>query len=227
MGTIVNVIAIVIGSLLGLAFQGRFPERFSQSVLKVAGLFTIVIGLSMALQGQEMILVLISLALGAVLGEWINIEDRLERMGQMVETRLKVSANSPAQGFINTSLIFCVGSMAIVGSIADGVQGNASILYTKAVMDGVTSIAFASCMGIGVLGSAVSVLVYQGGITLLAMQLKPIFTPEVIRELTAVGGVMIMGIGINITGMQKVRIGNLLPALALIIGIVWLKQWLG
>lgn len=227
MGTIVNVIAIVIGSLLGLAFQGRFPERYSQSVLKVAGLFTVVIGLKMALQGQELILVLISLALGAVLGEWINIEDRLERMGQRVETRFKVSANSPAQGFISTSLIFCVGSMAIVGSIADGVKGDASILYTKAVMDGVTSIAFASCMGIGVLGSALSVLVYQGGITLMAMQLKPIFIPEVVRELTAVGGIMIMGIGVNITGMQKVRIGNLLPALAVIIGIVWLKQWLG
>jgi uncharacterized protein len=223
MGTIINVITILIGGSIGLLFRKRFPERLSETALEVMGLFTLLIGIGMALQGKETILILISLALGAMIGEWINIEKRLDNFGAWIESRLKVKEGSPAKGFIYASLVFCVGSMAIVGSIADGVNGDYSILFTKAMMDGIISIPFAAGMGFGVLGSAIPILIYQGSLTLLAKLLQPIFNPMVVRELTAVGGIIVMGIGINILGLKKIRVGNFLPALVLIVIILWIK----
>jgi uncharacterized membrane protein YqgA involved in biofilm formation len=223
MGTIINVIAILIGGALGLLFRKGFPERIAQTALQVMGLFSLVIGVSMALQGQELIMILISLAFGAMLGEWMNIEGHLDRLGVWLEKRFNLTQESPAKGFIYTSLLFCVGSMAIVGSITDGLKGDYSILVTKAMMDGIISIPFAANMGIGVLGSAVPVLLYQGGLTLLAWKLQSLFTPTMVRELTSVGGVIVMGIGVNILGLQKIRVGNLIPALPLIILVLYLK----
>lgn len=226
MGTIINAAAIIIGGALGLLFRKRLPGRVAQTTLQVLGLFTLVIGVSMAVQSQELILVLISLAAGAICGEWINIEDHLERFGKWLEKKLRLTEGSPAKGFIYASLLFCVGSMAIVGSITDGLKGDHSILVTKAMMDGIISIPFAASMGIGVLGSAVAVLFYQGGLTLLAWNLQSLFTPSMIRELTSVGGVIVMGIGINILGLQKVRVGNFIPALLLIILILYFKTFI-
>jgi len=225
MGTIINAIAIIIGGVLGLLFRKRFPERISQITLQVLGLFTLLVGLKMAMQGEELILVLISLAAGAILGEWINIEDRLERFGKFLEKKLHLIEGSPAKGFIYASLLFCIGSMAIVGSITDGLKGDRSILITKAMMDGIISIPFAASMGIGVLGSAVPVLLYQGGLTLSAWKLQSLFTPSMIRELTSVGGVIVMGIGVNILGLQKIKVGNFIPALILIILLIYLKAF--
>lgn len=227
MGTIINAIAIIIGGALGLLFRKGFPERIAQTTLQVLGLFTMVIGVSMAIQGREFIMILISLVAGAVLGEWANIEGRLERFGGWLEKRFHVTEGSSAKGFIYASLLFCVGSMAIVGSITDGLKDDRSILVTKAVMDGIISIPFAASMGFGVLGSALPVLIYQGGITLLASKLQSLFTPEMIRELTSVGGVIVMGIGINILGLQKIRVGNLVPALLLIILLFYVKTLFG
>jgi uncharacterized membrane protein YqgA involved in biofilm formation len=224
MGTIINAIAIILGGTLGLLFRKGFSERITQTTLQVMGLFTLVIGVSMAIQGKEFILVLISLVLGAVLGEWIDIEDRLERFGIWLEKRLHIEEKSPAKGFIYTSLLFCVGSMAIVGSITDGMKGDPSILITKAMMDGIISIPFAATMGFGVLGSAVPILLYQGSLTLLAWKLQSFFTPPMITELTSVGGMIVMGIGVNILGLQKIRVGNLIPALAFIILVLYLKN---
>jgi uncharacterized membrane protein YqgA involved in biofilm formation len=226
MGTLINAAAIIIGGALGLLFSKGFPERIAQTTLKVLGLLTIVIGISMALQSQELIMVLISLVIGAAIGEWITIEDRLERLGKWLEEKLRLTKGSPAKGFIYTSLLFCVGSMAIVGSITDGLKGDHSILITKAILDGVISIPFAASMGIGVLGSSFPVLLYQGSLTLLAWKLQSLFTPSMIRELTSVGGVIVLGIGINILGLQKIRVGNLIPALLLIILALYLKNLL-
>ncbi len=227
MGTIINAIAIIIGGALGLLFRKGFPERIAQTTLQVLGLFTMVVGVSMAIQGQQFIMILISLVAGAILGEWVDIEGRLERFGGWLEKRFHVTEGSPAKGFIYASLLFCVGSMAIVGSITDGLKGDRSILVTKAMMDGIISIPFAASMGFGVLGSALPVLFYQGGITLLASKLQSLFTPEMIRELTSVGGVIVMGIGINILGLQKIRVGNFIPALLLIILLFYVKALLG
>lgn len=227
MGTIINAIAIIIGGGLGLLFRKGFPERIAQTTLQVLGLFTLVVGVSMAIQGKEFIMILISLVAGAILGEWADVEGRLERFGGWLEKRFHVTEGSPAKGFIYASLLFCVGSMAIVGSITDGLKGDRSILVTKAVMDGIISIPFAASMGFGVLGSALPVLIYQGGITLLASKLQSLFAPEMIRELTSVGGVIVMGIGINILGLQKIRVGNFIPALLLIILLIYVKALFG
>ena len=226
MGTLINAVAIIVGGALGLLFRKRFPERMTQTVLHVMGLFTLLVGVRMAIQGEELIMVLISLALGAMLGEWMNIEDRLERFGLWLETRLHLTEQSPAKGFINASLLFCVGSMAIVGSITEGLNGDRSILVTKAIMDGILSIAFAAGMGVGVLGSALPILLYQGSLTLLASKLQAFFTPPMIGELTSVGGVIVMGIGVNILGLKKVRVGNVIPALVIIILILYFKALL-
>jgi len=226
MGTVINAIAIVVGGALGLLFRKGLPERVSQTALQVMGLFSIVVGLTMAVQGIDLILVLLSLILGAVLGELIDIEGRLERLGSSLEKRLHLTEKSPAKGFIYTSLLFGVGSMAIVGSITDGLKGDHSILVTKAMMDGIISIPFAATMGIGVLGSAIPILLYQGGLTLLAWKVQSFFTPDMIRELTSVGGVIVTGIGINILGLQKVRVGNLIPALLFIILLLYLRGWI-
>lgn len=223
MGTIINAMAILLGGGMGLLFRKGFPEKISQTTLQVLGLFTMVIGVSMALQGREFIMILISLVGGTVLGEWADIEGRLERFGRGLERRFHVTEGSPAKGFIYASLLFCVGSMAIVGSITEGLKGDRSILVTKAMMDGMISIPFAASMGFGVLGSALPVLFYQGGITLLASKLQSFFTPEMIQELTSVGGVIVIGIGINILGLHKIRVGNLIPALFLTILLFYIK----
>ena len=168
-------------------------------------------------------MVLISLVLGALVGEWVDIEGRLDRFGLWLERRLHLTEKSPAKGFIYTSLLFCVGSMAIVGSIADGLTGDRSILVTKAMMDGIISIPFAATMGFGVLGSSIPILLYQGSLTLLASKLQSFFTPVMVRELTSVGGVIVIGIGINVMGLQRIRVGNLIPALLLITVFLYLK----
>ena len=227
MGTIINALAIIIGGALGLLFRKGFPERIAQTTLQVLGLFTLVVGVGMAIQGQELIMVLISLALGAALGEWLDIEGRLDRFGSWLEKRLNLTEKSPAKGFIYASLLFCVGSMAIVGSITDGLKGDHSILVTKALLDGIISIPFAANMGAGVLGSAVPILLYQGSLTLLASKIQFFFTPVMVRELTSVGGVIVIGIGINILGLQKVRVGNFIPALILIVLILYVKALFG
>lgn len=223
MGTIINAIAILIGGGVGLLFRKGLSERVSQTTIQVLSLFTIVIGVNMAIQGREFITILVSLVGGTVLGEWVDIEGRLERFGEWLERRFHVTEGSPAKGFIYASLLFCVGSMAIVGSITDGIKGDSSILVTKALMDGIISIPLAASMGFGVLGSAFPVLFYQGGITLLASRLESLFTPEVIQELTSIGGVIVMGIGINILGLQRIRVGNLIPALFLILLFSYMK----
>ncbi len=225
MGTIINAIAIIIGGALGLLFRKGFPERISQTTLQVLGLFTLVVGMSMAIQGQQLIMVLVSLALGAALGEWLDIEGRLDRFGSWLERRFHVAEGSPAKGFIYSSLLFCVGSMAIVGSITDGLKSDPSILITKAMMDGIISIPFAASMGFGVLGSAVPILLYQGSLTLLASKVQFFFTPVMVGELTSVGGVIVIGIGVNILGLQKIRVGNFIPALVLILVILYIKTF--
>jgi len=223
MGTLINAMAILIGGGLGLLFRKRFPERISRTALEVMGLFTILVGIKMALQGAELILALVSLAVGSMLGEWMNIEDHLETFAFSLEERFHLTELSPAKGFIHASLLFCVGSMAIVGSITEGIQGDPSILITKAMMDGIISIPFAAGMGVGVLGSAFPILVYQGSLTVLASQSQAFFTPLMIQELTSVGGVIVMGIGVNILGLKKVRVGNFIPALLIIVIILYFK----
>jgi hypothetical protein len=231
-GTLINVAAILIGGSLGLLFGGRLPDRLKSTVIAGMGLFTAVTGIKMFMETQNSLIVLGSLVIGALLGEWWKIEDELQRLGEILEKRFSPSGNESGRfapsgdfvrGFMTASLLFCIGPIAILGSIQAGLKGDISLLVIKSVLDGFAAMAFASTLGVGVLFSAAMILVYQGAITLLAAQLNSIVTKPMMAELTATGGVLLLGIAIStLLEIKKIRVGNFLPALVLAPVIVWI-----
>jgi len=231
-GTVINVITVVIGSILGLLFGAKLPERLRETVLSALGLFTMVLGIQMFLETNNALIVLAALLLGAMLGEWLRIEDNLEKLGSYLRMRfapplINQDLSRFVEGFLAASILFCVGPMTILGSIQDGLTGNYSLLATKAVMDGFSALAFASTMGVGVAFSALVILIFQGGLSLLASQIQSVVTAAMISEMSAAGGVILVGIAIsNILNIRKVRSGNFLPALILAPLIVALVELL-
>ncbi len=213
-GTLVNTGAVVVGSLLGVVIGKRLPDRIKTIVMQALGLSVILIGLQMALSGTRPLLVIGSLLLGAITGELLDIEGRIAAMGEWLKRRFRSESPTFVQGFVTASVLYCTGAMVIVGAIRDGTVGDPSILYIKSLLDGVASIAFASSLGSGVAFSALSVFVIQGSITLLASKLAFLQGPGVIEAVTATGGLLILGIGINILEIKQIRVGNLVPALA-------------
>jgi len=220
-GTLVNVGSIVAGALIGIVLRKGIPDPVKNTVMQGLGLSVLLIGIQMSIKTQNVLLVVISLVVGGVIGQLINIERRLASLGIRLEVMMGGGEGKAARAFVTSSLIYCVGAMAILGSIEDGLTGNATTLYAKSMLDGVSAVIFSSTMGIGVLFSAVPVLLYQGAITLMAESMKNIFTPDVIRELTATGGLLIMGIGINILEIKEIMVGNLLPSIVVIVLLVW------
>ena len=212
-GTLVNTGAVVAGSLLGVMIGKRLPDRVKTIVMQALGLSVILIGLQMALSGTRPLLVIGSLLLGAVTGELMDIEGRIAVVGEWLKRRFQSESSTFVQGFVTASILYCTGAMVIVGSIRDGTVGDPSILYIKSLLDGVASIAFASSLGVGVAFSALSVFAIQGAITLLASKLAFLQSPGVIEAVTATGGLLILGIGINILEIKQIRVGNLVPAL--------------
>lgn len=227
-GTIINVAAILIGGTIGLLFGSRIPERFKNTVIAGMGLFTAAMGLQMFLKSVNSLIVLGALIIGAMLGEWIGIEDWLQALGETLEKRFSQDTEMGAssrfvRGFMVASLLFCIGPMAILGSIQDGLTGDYNLLAVKSTLDGFASIAFASTLGIGVMFSSIIILVYQGGISLMAGQLNAIVTDPMMAEMTATGGVILMGVAFNnLLEIKKIRVGNFLPALAVAPLIVWI-----
>lgn len=220
MGTVVNVAAIAGGSLIGLLVGRGIKEKYQETVIYGLALCVIVLGIHMALQGQHILLTIISLVVGSILGEALGIEEKLEQVGTLLaekfqKSRKKGDAGTDVfvEGFLNASLLYCVGAMAIVGSIQDGLSGDPTTLYTKALIDGLSGIIYASNFGVGVLFSALSVGVYQGILTALAGFLGPWMSQLVVQEVAACGGLMILGIGLNMTKLLKIRVGNMLPGL--------------
>ncbi|MCG8334478.1 MAG: DUF554 domain-containing protein [Proteobacteria bacterium] len=211
-GTIVNALAIAAGSLLGLLFKKGIPETYKQTIMQAVSLAVILIGIQTALKSDDILMVILSLAIGSVVGEFARIEYRLESLGQWLENRFSNQEGSISNGFVTASLVFCVGSMAIVGSLESGLTGNQQTLYAKSALDGITSIIFASTLGVGVILSSVAVLLYQGAITILAVFIKPYLVPEVVAQMSSAGGVLIAAIGINLLGPIKIKVGNMLPA---------------
>jgi uncharacterized membrane protein YqgA involved in biofilm formation len=214
-GTIVNVIAIFVGCSMGFILKSKFPDKIGKVVMQALGLASLLIGVQMALKTNNILLVIFSLVIGGVIGEVIGIEEGLERFGERVKLKFKSNDTSErfVEGFVTASLLYCVGSMAIMGALKEGLSGNPDILYAKSLMDGVTSLAFTAAMGIGVLFSVIPVFLYQGGITLLSRLIKDFLSPEIINEMTAVGGILIVGIGFGLLEIRKIKIGNLLPAI--------------
>ncbi len=218
LGTLVNALAIIGGSLAGVLFSKGIPENYKEIVLNGVALSVILIGLKSAFVSENLLIVIISIVLGSILGELLKIEEKLEYLGAFLEK--KAASRSPngdsgtfAKGFVTASLVFCVGSMAIVGALESGLTGNHQTLYAKAVLDGITSIIFASTMGLGVMFSSIAVLLYQGTITLSAAFMKTYLVAETVQHMTSVGGLLIVAIGLNMLGLTKIRVGNMIPAI--------------
>ncbi len=224
LGTIVNAVAIIAGSLLGILFRGGIPKKFTLTMMQAISLAVLLIGFKMALKTDAILLVIFSLVIGSLMGEFINIESRLERLGKRLETRFSKPGSGIAKGFVMASLVFCVGSMAIVGALESGLSGNHQTLFAKSALDGLFSIIFASSFGIGVLFSSVSVFIYQGMITLTSSLMKPFLIPAVINQMSGVGGILIMAIGINLLEIQKIKVGNMLPAIFIPLVYYMMKQ---
>lgn len=231
-GTIINIITVMIGGGLGVLLGQRLPERMRETVLHGLGLMTLVVGVHLTLETQNILIVLGSVLFGAMLGEWWRIDVGLERLGDWLRARVARRASAHHQshfteGFITASLVFCVGPMTILGSIQDGLTGDYSLLVIKSVLDGFAALAFASSLGIGVLFSVLTILVYQGGLTLAAGLAQSAFTEAMIAEMTATGGVMILAISLLLLGLRRIRVANLLPAFLIAPLIVAVLAWLG
>jgi len=193
--------------------------------MQAIGLAVILIGMKSALGCNDLLIIIISLATGSFIGEWIGIENYLERLGNYLETKFSKTSSGFSAGFVTASLMYCVGSMAIVGSLESGLTGNHDTLFAKATLDGIVSIILSSSLGIGVLFAAVPVLLYQGSITLMAGLLKPLLIPAVISQMSAVGGLLIMALGLNMIRQDKLRVGNMLPAIFIPLIYFLIMSW--
>ena len=215
LGTIANAGAIIIGGIAGSFFRKGISERFSNIIMTVLGLFTLVLGMMFAVDSQNALVVVFSLVIGSVIGEWIDIEKRMNDLGDYVQDKLNSGEGSFSKGFVTASLLYCVGTMSIMGPLQSGLMNDHKILLMKSILDGTISVVFASTLGIGVALSSLPVLVYQGSIALLASSVAPYLSEAVITEMTAVGGVLLVGMGINLLEIRKLKVGNMLPAIFL------------
>ena len=217
LGTIVNVIAIVVGTLAGLIIKGRFNKRLQEITTQATGLAVLFVGASGAFARMlnepcNSVLFVVSLVIGGIAGTIINIEGKMQSIGDWIESRCKGGEGTVSNSFVAASVLYCTGTMAIIGSIDGGIYHNYTILFTKSVLDGVYAIIIASTMGFGVVFSAVSVFLYQGAITVLAGFVEPYLTGDIMREISLVGGILITGLGIDMLGIRKINVANLLPA---------------
>ncbi|MBR3975683.1 MAG: DUF554 domain-containing protein [Clostridia bacterium] len=219
LGVFVNVATVILGSSIGLLLKKGIPERISKAVMTAIGLCTVYIGIDGALEGNNTIVLIISMVLGTIIGTAIDIDGKLNKLASFVERKMKKDndKSTVAQGFITGSLLFCVGAMSIVGSLNSGLSGDHTVTYTKSILDLISSCMLASTLGIGVMFAAAFVLVYQGGLVLLAELLQGVLTDTALTsELTCAGSVMIIALGLNITGISKFKVANFLPALLVV-----------
>ena len=216
LGPIVNAIAIVVCSLVGCLLMKGIPARFEEIIKKAIGLSVVYIGIKGALDNQRVLLLIMSLVIGAIIGELLDIDAFMNRLGLWAEGKLGANGSgggrSFSKGFVTASLLYCSGSMAIVGSMQSGLTGNHELLFTKSILDGAISIVFAASMGIGVLFSAIPVFIYQAGITLASIALRSFLTPEIIREMSSMGSLLVAAIGFNFLGIKEIKVANLIPA---------------
>jgi uncharacterized membrane protein YqgA involved in biofilm formation len=215
-GTLINTAAVIVGSLLGLLIGRRIPARYLGFITQAIGILTLILGVQMAIKMVSVasgISLLLALIFGGLLGEWLAIDDAFASLGRKIENRFKFKDRNFMQGFLTASLLFCLGPMTILGSLQDGLQGNFQLLILKSIMDGASSIFLAGSLGIGVLFSCIVVLVYQGGLTLLARALSGVFTDPVILALTIVGGALVICLGLNLLEIKKIKVANFLPAI--------------
>ncbi len=217
-GTMINVVLIIVGAVIG-RFLHNIPERMKETVMYGIGLAVAVIGIQMTFESSQILIVIISIVVGAVIGEWIDLDKKVNNLGLWMESKIPANDKGPgiAQGFVTATLIFVVGSMAIIGAIDSGLRNDHDVLVMKGIIDGFTAIILSSTLGIGVAFAAIPVLLYQGIITLFSTQISRFVPDELlsffITEMTATGGLMILAIGLNLIGLTKVRVANLIPGI--------------
>lgn len=227
LGTIANAAAIICGALAGIVLRRGLPEKWQQTIMQGVALCIVVIGLQMAFKTANIVIVVVSLVIGSIIGEYFDIESNLQKFGSWIASKVYHGKDGSfaaqlARGFISSTLIFCIGAMAVVGALQDGLKQDPTILYAKATLDGIISVILTANLGIGVAFSAFSVFIYQGCLTLLAAFLQTVMTEAVLNEITACGGVLITAIGINMLKILEIRISNQLPA----IFIAWLLAYI-
>lgn len=215
-GTFVNFAAVIVGSTIGLIIHRNLPKRYVQVIFQIMGLFTLVLGFKMALEGKQLLIMIFSLILGGLIGEILKIEEWVNSIGDKVKRLTKSKNDSFTEGLVTAFLLFCVGSMTILGAIEEGMGGNPELLLIKSLMDGVSAIALTVAFGIGVLFSAIPLLIFQGGLTFMASMAGEFINPTFITEITATGGVILIGLGINLLEIKKIKVVNLLPAMLIV-----------
>ena len=214
-GTIVNTLAIIAGAMIGVIAKKAIPQRMGDLVMSAIPIVVMVLGVQFGIASSNILIVIVSLVVGGIIGEWIDIDRRLDDFGVSIQSRMKGGDSNFSAAFVSTTLIYCVGSMAILGSIESGINGNHTILYTKSLMDGISAIFFASTLGAGVIFSGISVFIYQGILTVLAGYIGPYLSPEVVTEMSASGGILLIALSFTILGIKKIKVANLLPAIFL------------
>ena len=225
-GTIVNVLTVLVGSAIGMLLKSKLPEKLTKTVFQSLGLFTLALGFIMALKAEDYLIIVFSLVIGAIIGEILDLEKLISGLAGKMKKKIKIKDEKFSEGLLTAFLLFCMGSMTILGAFDEGMKGDPTLLITKSVMDGFAAMALASAFGIGVGFSVIPLLIYQGGLTIFASYLGGFFSEIMINELTAVGGILLIGLGINILEIKKIKIFNILPALVLVVFFTWAKSYI-
>lgn len=221
-GTLVNTAAVIVGGVIGMVLKKNMPLRVTSIYFQAIGLFTLAIGISMVWDLRHILLVVGSLAIGSLLGEWMNLEAGAEKVSGWLKLKLKLGSERFTEGLVSSFLLFCVGSMTIVGAIQEGTGVSSDLLMTKSLMDFFSAILLASAFGVSVAVSALPLFLFQGSITLLAMGASAFFTEEIIHGLTNIGGILLIGLAINILEIKKIRVLNMLPSLIVVVIFIWI-----
>jgi len=217
LGTAINAGTVILGSCVGLLVHSRLPQRITTIVFQCIGLFTLFLGITMAMKTGNFLIMIFSIVLGAVAGELLDIDARMNSLSEFFKRKIRLSSERFSEGLVTAFLVFCMGSMSILGPIEEGLGGPPNLLLAKSVLDAFSSMALAASLGVGVLFSVIPLVLYQGGITLFASSLQGFFTTPLINELTAVGGILLMGLGINLLEIKSFKILNMLPSLVIVV----------
>ena len=222
-GTLINVGTVIIGSIIGVILHSRFKKRFTEIAFQAISIFTIFLGVSMAFKSDAYLIIVLSLIAGSLLGEGLKLETWMDNLSDKLKVKLNSKDDKFSEGLVTAFLLFCMGSMTILGAIEEGLGGKPNLLLTKSIMDGFAAIALSSALGIGVMFSVIPLLIYQGGLTLLTALVGNYFSEVYINNLTAVGGILLIGLGIRILELKKIRVLNMLPALVIILLLTWIQ----
>lgn len=226
-GTIVNVMAIIVGSFLGHFMRNGIKEEYKATIMDALGLSVIIMGITSTIKADNFLLIIVSVVVGSLIGEMLGIEKELNKLGFKLQKKFGRGDSNFARGFITATLVFCIGAMSIVGALEAGLTGSYKTLFAKSILDGVSALIFASSLGLGVVFSALPVFIYQGTITILSTYLSALFTPALINEISAVGGILIIGIAFNLMDIKKIKVSNMLPSLLVPIVFLLAKQMIG